>query len=280
MKFEVECRLSYDVSQLSTLIVNIGVVSHAQQAVLEEDCTVSPTVAIADYTPPGSENRYWRMVFQPGTYQVAYRAIAQTRPEQTDPSGLLEVDPADLPPETWLYLYPSRYCPSDQLLAFAQEQFGDLQRGYSRVLAICNWIYDQVAYKSGSTDSHTDATAVLDQKAGVCRDFAHVGITLCRALDIPARFVSAYAYGLEPPDFHACFEAYLGDRWYLFDPTRLVPRNSIVVIGTGRDAADVSFATIFGQVQLQNMQIKMQPLTPEDAVQLDHSTDAIAISPI
>jgi transglutaminase-like putative cysteine protease len=98
------------------------------------------------------------------------------------------------------------------------------------------------------------------ERAGVCRDFAHLGIAFCRALNIPARFVSAYAYQLQPPDFHACFEAYLGDRWYLFDATRLVPTSRLVRIGTGRDAADVSFATVFGAAAMESMQVYIESL--------------------
>ena len=105
-----------------------------------------------------------------------------------------------------------------------------------------------------------DAADTATERAGVCRDFAHLGITFCRALGIPARFVSAYAWQLDPPDFHACFEAYLGDRWYLFDATRLAPTNGLVRIGTGRDAADTAFATVFGAVQLNNLDVYIEKI--------------------
>jgi transglutaminase-like putative cysteine protease len=93
----------------------------------------------------------------------------------------------------------------------------------------------------------------VTERVGVCRDFAHLGIAFCRALNIPARFAAGYAYQLNPPDFHAYFEAFLGDRWYLFDPTRLVAKDGLIRIGTGRDAADISFATIFGPVSMEEM---------------------------
>jgi transglutaminase-like putative cysteine protease len=99
----------------------------------------------------------------------------------------------------------------------------------------------------------------VTQLAGVCRDFAHLGIAFCRALGIPARFVSAYAYGLNPPDFHAHIEAFLGGRWILFDPTRRAPQLSFVRIGQGRDAADTSFATIFGGAVMDKMELSMKP---------------------
>jgi transglutaminase-like putative cysteine protease len=130
-----------------------------------------------------------------------------------------------------------------------------MDRGYGRVVKICRWIHDRLTYESGSSGSTTSAWQTLQEGRGVCRDYAHVGIAMCRALNIPARFISAYAPGLQPPDFHACFEAYLGHRWWLFDPTFMVPRRGIMRIGTGRDAADVSFATILGWVKFGEMGI-------------------------
>jgi transglutaminase-like putative cysteine protease len=179
------------------------------------------------------------------------------------------------------YLYPSRYCQSDLLLRFALTEFGHLFPGYSRVTAICNWIYDNLLYLSGSSNSLTSACDTALERVGVCRDFAHLGIALCRALNIPARFVSGYAYGLIPSDFHAVFEAYLDGRWYLFDPTRLVPLKSVVRVGTGRDAADVSFATIFGLAQMNEMRLFMDYL-PDAHQTLDDltrdGTEGIAIA--
>jgi transglutaminase-like putative cysteine protease len=166
-------------------------------------------------------------------------------------------------------------------LRFVAAEFGHLVPGYSRVTAICNWIYDNVLYLSGSSDSLTSACDTAIERVGVCRDFAHLGIAFCRALNIPARFVSGYAYGLNPPDFHAWFEAYLGGRWYLFDPTRLVPQSGLIRVGTGRDAADVSFATIFGPVQMNQMSLFMDYLPDAKPISeniLIPTTEAIAIS--
>jgi transglutaminase-like putative cysteine protease len=119
---------------------------------------------------------------------------------------------------------------------------------------ICAWIRDHIQYQIGSTNPNTSAADVLVQRAGVCRDFAHLAIAFCRALNIPARFIASYANFPDPPaDFHAVFEAYLGGRWYLFDPTELAPRNQVTRIGTGRDATDVAFATIFGMAQMTRM---------------------------
>jgi transglutaminase-like putative cysteine protease len=145
-------------------------------------------------------------------------------------------------------------------LRLVEADFGKLTPGYSRVQAIADWIYDNVTYRSGSTDPHTSAFDTVTEREGVCRDFAHLGIAFCRALTIPARFVSGYAYQLQPPDFHACFEAYLGDRWHLFDPTRLAPLSGFIRIGTGRDAADVSFANLFGTLQIGEMSLLVEAI--------------------
>jgi len=130
-------------------------------------------------------------------------------------------------------------------------EFGGEEHGYRRVKAICDWTYQHLAYVSGSTDSETTARDVLVQRQGVCRDFAHLAISLCRGLGIPARYVSGYAIDLEPPDFHGFFEAYLGERWYLFDATRLARVEGLIRIATGVDASEVPFATLIGTTELK-----------------------------
>ncbi len=155
-----------------------------------------------------------------------------------------------MPPEVLTYLNPSRYCESDLLARFSFEEFGQMERGYGRVQAICDWVYHHLDYTPGSTTASTTATDVLLQRTGVCRDYAHLAITLCRGVGIPARYVAGYAVGLQPPDFHGFMEAFLSGQWYLFDPTRLAPVSGLVRIGVGRDAADVSFATLTGDALL------------------------------
>jgi len=255
MKFNLGCQLSYSIIQPSTLVFNISAVNNEYQEILDENLQIEPQLQVEEYADPILKNRYFRLNAQPGKLKVAYQATAQIQPFYAEPDTIAEVPPAELPLEIFPYLYPSRYCQSDQLLQLAASEFGNLNLGFSRVTAICNWIYDHITYLSGSTDQSTSAADTVVERAGVCRDFAHLGIALCRALNIPARFVSGYAYSLDPPDFHACFEAYLDRRWYLFDPTRLVPQNGLIRIGTGRDATDASFATIFGSVQMEQMHL-------------------------
>jgi len=207
-----------------------------------------------------TSNRYRRLLLRPGDYAIRYEARVETSPQLNLPGSVDEVPVAQLPLDVMSYLFSSRYCESEELGRFAWRRFGDLPQGHSRVAAVCDWIRDNVDYLEGSSDGKTTAVDTFATRAGVCRDFAHLGITFCRALGIPARFVSAYGWKLEPQDFHAVFEAYLAGRWYVFDPTRLSPPEGVVRIGVGRDAADTAFATFFGDLQSQPKVIRVDSL--------------------
>ncbi|VXD21427.1 Transglutaminase-like superfamily protein [Planktothrix serta PCC 8927] len=260
MKFKVSCELEYEVRDNSTLIFNVNVAKTQNQQILEERLQLDPDLNFEEYVNPILDNRYIRINVPAGNLRLSYQALVDVIYEETNPATINEVPIAQLPLELLQYIYPSRYCQSDRLMRFAQSEFGHLVPDYSRITAICNWIYDNVTYLSGSSDQHTSAFDTVTERAGVCRDFAHLGIAFCRALNIPARFASGYAYKLQPPDFHAYFEAYLGDRWYLFDATRLAPLNGLIKIGTGRDAADIAFATIFGDVEMNQMNVEVECL--------------------
>lgn len=274
MKFAVRSHLSYHIAADSTLIFNIAVCNNSVQKILQEDLQIEGAADWDQQTSGELDNRYVRVNAPPGQVRIRYKATVELNAIEQSPQAIAEVPPAQLPLEVLPYLYPSRYCESDRLLRFAETEFGELVPDYSRVTAICNWIYENVVYLSGSTSPHTSAFDTATERAGVCRDFAHLAIAFCQALNIPARFVSGYAYDLHPPDFHAYFEAYLGQAWYLFDATRLVPRTGLIRIGTGRDAADVSFATLFGPVTMETMDLQVDCLTPGERPQL--SDGAIA----
>ena len=260
LRYQLGCELDYHLTEDSTFIFNIAIAKNKYQNIVQENLEIIPSLMIEEHITAVEQNRYFRLNAPPCHLQICYQAIVELFSEDADTATAFEVPTANLPLNILHYLYPSRYCQSDQLLNFVAAEFSDLVSGHSRVTAICNWIYDHVSYLSGSSDSLTSACDTVIQRVGVCRDFAHLGIAFCRALNIPARFVSGYAYGLNPPDFHACFEAYLGDRWYSFDPTRLVANNEFIRVGIGRDAADVSFATIFGSVEINPMKLFMNHL--------------------
>jgi transglutaminase-like putative cysteine protease len=276
MKYKVNSQLVYTINQPSTFIFNLQVVRNDFQKIIAEELQVDPQLPFDELIVDENRNRYVRLVAPVGKLAVNYQATVDLSHFFTDGKDTAEVPPSQLPMETFQYLYPSRYCQSDMLFGLVQSEFNNLEPGYQRVAAICDWIYEKVTYLSGSSDSQTSAYETAMQRAGVCRDFAHLGVGFCRALNIPARFVSVYAYKLEPQDFHAVFEAYLGDRWYLFDATKLAPKEGFIRVGTGRDAADVSVATIFGSVKLEEMKISVDQVRQEK--EADNMGEAIAIA--
>ncbi len=268
MKWKVGCQLDYDLAGPTTFVFNIAITGDRYQHCLEEQVCLNPTEALEEYRDAGG-NRYWRVSSATEHLTLTYEATVVSAPQYGDPADLMTLPVASLPMDVLPYLYPSRYCQSDRLATLARREFGESAPGYEQVQAVCDWIYHHVVYQGGSTNVHTSACDTLLERQGVCRDFAHLAIALCRALEIPARFVSVYAHDLNPPDFHACFEVYLGDRWYVFDATRLAPRQGFIRIATGRDAADVAFCTLFGPAQMTKLQIWANCLEPNPALQED-----------
>jgi transglutaminase-like putative cysteine protease len=199
-----------------------------------------------------------RLQIPSGAVTVDYQASV------TIPDGRLpmlqpvEEDPLHLPTDTLLYTLPSRYCQSDRLVNMAQDQFGDAPPGWTRVQTICEWINRHITYQYGTSDAGTSAYDTAAQRYGVCRDFAHLGIAFCRALGIPARYVSGYCLGLEPPDFHAWFQAYLDGRWVAFDATERQPRPALIVACLGRDAADCAWSTFFGAGETTALSVEVR----------------------
>lgn len=252
LKFSIE--LKYTITDYpSDFIFNIHAAQTQCQSVVVEDFQISQPVAVALFTDPLHGNRYARLRAEPGQLTARYDATVDIKHHIEAPDSLHEVPIAQLPPETLAYIYPSRYCQSDRLNQLARTEFGSLPQGYWRVRAIQDWVHRRTRFVSGSSNLTTSAVDTLVEQVGVCRDFAHLMIALCRALNIPARFATGIDYGSDPvfgpTDFHAYVETFLGDRWYLFDASGMALPMGIIRLGTGRDAADVSFATIFGAVQ-------------------------------
>lgn len=257
MKFKVSTRLQYKVNDQSTFIFNISTSKCPSQTILEEALHIEPYILAEELFSDDLHIRSVRLVSEAHqSLIVKYNALVNHEIRLIDKQELLLIPVSKLPADVLIYLYPSRYCQSDKLLRLAQDKFGEIEHAYDMVVAICKWIKESVEYISGSTNSETSAFDTVTQREGVCRDFAHLGIALCRALTIPARYVSCYAFKLDPPDFHACFEAYIGGNWIIFDPTQLAPLNGLIIIGRGRDAAEVSVATIFGNVDFNSLEVK------------------------
>jgi len=253
LSFDIELR--YEIAeQPADFVFNIHAARTPWQSVVTEVLTIDPPRTLPLLQEDAAlGNRYMRLRAGPGPVAVRYGATVDIDHYKHSPATLPEVPIADIPAQVLPFIYPSRYCEADRLGRFAGREFGHLRPGYWRVQAIHDWVKSRTVFKSGTSNSSSSAMDTLVEQVGVCRDFAHLMIALCRAINIPARFVSGIDYGaaahLGPPDFHAYVEVFLGDRWYLFDPTGITAPMGLVRIGTGRDAADVSLATIFGSVK-------------------------------
>ncbi len=252
-KVFIDCELQYFATASSDFFFNIQAAHHEWQDIMEEKLSFKPDSSATFGLGHTGKNRLLRLSDIVNSFSIRYQGTVNVNypsPKCDEP----EVKIANLPLDVIPYIWSSRYCESDAILKLANELFGRLTPGCCRVEAICQWIRDNIKYQPGITNSVTSSRNVLDGGIGVCRDFAHLGISFCRALNIPARFVTGYAHFAEPPnDFHAIFEAYLGDRWVLFDPTAMSPVDELVRIATGRDASDTAFSTIFGTVVMNYM---------------------------
>lgn len=267
LQFAIELR--YEIAGFpADFIFNIHATKTQCQSLVAEKLEVWPRVPVSLFVDPAHGNRYARLRADPGSLAVRYAATVDIAHYFASADSIGEVAIADLPPETLPYIFPSRYCQSDRLQQVAREQFGAMQPGYGRVRAIRDWVQQRTRFLSGSSVATTSAIDTLSEQVGVCRDFAHLMIAICRALNIPARFVTGIDYGADPSfgptDFHAYVEAFLGGRWYLFDPTGMTVPTGLVRLGTGRDAADVSFATIFGDVASSAPVIGIEALEDPD----------------
>ena len=253
MKLRVRANLVYRFDPPTDAIYQIHVAHWPGQTILEERLEVTPATDFTEDEDAEFGARTLRAHLT-GEVAVVYEAVVDNGVLKGLPPVTVQHDWGELPAEVLTYLWPSRYCPSDQFGRFVEREFGGLTGG-GRVLAILAWISANIDYERGVSDSETTAARTFIDRAGVCRDFTHLGITLCRSSGIPARAVSAYAHQLTPPDFHAIFEVWLSNGWWLIDPTGLAPIEGLVRIACGRDAADIAFLSTQGACQLVRQSI-------------------------
>ncbi|MEO8255021.1 MAG: transglutaminase family protein [Flavobacterium sp.] len=265
MRFKVSSFLSYEVFSTTTFIFNIQVARSETQLILSESLTITPEIKYEEFLLENSAIRFIKMEVAKGTnFSLTYEAEVDVLHEIITDEKLSQSIPIiDLDNEVLAFISPSRYCESDKLLDFANQQFGHLPNEFTKVKAINEWVFNSIAYKAGTSNSSRSAYDILNLKEGVCKDFAHLGIALCRALDIPARYFTAYAYALHPPDFHACFEAYVGGKWLFFDPTKLSIPNGLVKIATAKDASEAAVASFFGEINCTFMKIDCHPVASD-----------------
>ncbi|RYY28306.1 MAG: transglutaminase family protein [Sphingomonadales bacterium] len=248
MKLSIRAHLEYSFAEPTDVLLQVEAAAIPEQWIESANLQVSPRehfARVAAHDTIG--DRIWLRADGPLT--VAYEATVSINRLLTDCRNLPRIEPRFLPGETIQYLFGSRYCPSDQFQTFVDAEFGGMDGGH-RVLAMRDWIENNFSYVPGVSNAETTAVDTFVRREGICRDYAHVLITLVRAAGIPARIASVYALGVDPPDFHAVAEVFLGGEWHLVDATGMAEEAAMAKIGVGRDAADVSFLTAYGMAEM------------------------------
>jgi transglutaminase-like putative cysteine protease len=261
MRVHVGCEFVYEAPAPTPTIWQVRPRADPGQRLTEEHWTAEPALPRTSYHDDFG-NVCDRLTLPSGRSLVRYDAEVEVSGLADDVDvGARQIPVESLPDDAMVFLLPSRFCLSDLLHDRAWELFGATEPGWSRVVAVCNWVHENVMFTAGSSNPFTSALDVWNSRTGVCRDFAHLGLTLCRSLNIPARYVFGYLpdIGIDPPyepqDFCAWIEVYLEHRWWTFDPRNNMPRVGRVVIGRGRDALDVAMVTAYGAPQLQTMTV-------------------------
>jgi transglutaminase-like putative cysteine protease len=266
-QLQVGCEFRYAAEIETATVFQVRPSDASEAMVLEQGWETIPAVKWHDYVDLYG-NKCQRLTLPVGESTLRYNAVV-TVPDTTEEVDLdaAEMPSAELPDDVLLYTLPSRYCLPDALGDTAWQLFGDHPPGYRRVQAICDHVNGHLLFEYGSSTGTTTAADAYAAGRGVCRDFAHVAISLCRALSIPARYVFGYLPSIEVPppsdpmDFAAWMEVYLDGRWWTFDPRNNMARKGRVLIGRGRDAVDVAMATTYGGPALESMEVWADELT-------------------
>jgi transglutaminase-like putative cysteine protease len=260
MRLSITTHLDYDFPLPTDVLLQLEAAAIPEQIIEQAHIQVTDCQHFARVPAQDTiGDRIWISV--QGRVRVDYSSTVTINRILDDCLELPQVPPRLLPGETVQYLMGSRYCPSDQFTSFVSNEFGNLQGG-KLVIAIRDWVQDNLAYVPGASTTQTTAADTLTSRQGICRDYAHVLITLVRACGIPARFASVYALGVKPQDFHAVTEVFLGGEWHLIDATGMATEGAMAKIGIGRDAADVAFMTAYGPALLnaQSVSVELAPM--------------------
>lgn len=257
MILKARCEMTVEAEIEAAVVLMIEPVSGPGQLILQSSVTMEPATPHVDMVDSFG-NACQRMVLPPGISVIKAEITARV-PDDIDVHPTAPFTPVqDLPGDVLHYLLPSRYCQSDLLLDLATQVIADAEPGYAQVEAIRAWIHDHIEYKYGTSDSSTTAVDTAQSRQGVCRDFAHLGIALCRAVRIPARMVSGFLYQLDPMDLHAWFEAFVGGRWYTMDATQKEPRGNRIILAFGRDAVDIAQMSEYGHLKMKGMNVQVE----------------------
>lgn len=266
----VGCHVAYETSKPTPVLFVLKPRREGKNIVCEERLSFGigqPSYEFEDF----QGNIASRCTLMPGRNDIWHDALVAVSSLPDDQEAQGPMVPVDqLPPSVLRYTLPSRYCDSDRLLNFAWQHFGSVANGLERVRAICDWVHQNIEYRFGFGRSDLSASEVIAQRYGVCRDFAHATIALCRAFNLPARYVTGHLPDIgyiepgTPMDFHAYCEIYLGQDWYTFDPRYNIPRIGRVKIAHGLDAVDGAFATIYGEAKLFHFDVWAYQVNPAE----------------
>ncbi|MGJ8550587.1 transglutaminase domain-containing protein [Winogradskyella wichelsiae] len=245
MRLHTSCHLKFEIFEPTPFILMLRPRSGSQQWVEREEYKITPSTPVFEFTD-NYGNLCQRLIAQPGIFSISTSSEVITSNFIDQGFGAPFIEIQNLPDAVLSYLLPSRYCESDRFNEMSATITEGQLMGYNQVSAITNWLRQNIEYLPGSNNQPLSAIQVNDRQFGVCRDLAHLGIALCRSLSIPARIVVGYLHNLEPMDMHAWFEAYIGNRWYTFDATQVGSPGGYVILGFGRDAADVAIFNQFG----------------------------------
>ncbi len=262
MTISIDTRFVFSLASPTDVLLQFEAAAIPEQIVRSCKTTMSDAQHCARVpAQDGIGERIW--IRAEGRFEVAYEAQVDLQRQLADIARLRMLSPHVMPGEAVQYLFDSRYCPADRFQPFVEAEFAGTEGG-ERIAAIRDWMATNFSYVPGSSGSETNASDTFIARRGICRDYAHVLITLARASTIPARYVACYSPGVEPPDFHAVAEVFLNDpetdgggTWQLVDATGMANPEDTVKIGVGRDAADVSFLTSFGQTQFESSSVKV-----------------------
>ncbi|MES2830484.1 MAG: transglutaminase family protein [Pseudomonadota bacterium] len=277
LSVRVGCLLGYVATAPTQIFLLINPHDDSSGIIVESECTFNRDTPLS-HAVDAYGNRYTRTSLQAGYNEIRQESILVV-PDRPDNYGLptFVVPIEQMPLDVLRYTFPSRYCESDKLAAFSWKRFGRLPQGLAQVQAICNWVNEHIEYRYGSGSSVISACDIIQREYGVCRDFAHVAIALCRALDLPARYVAGhipsivgddsndgddYHYNDFGRDFHAYMEVYLGNRWHTFDARHNRPLKGRIKIAHGMDAVDAAFATFYGNVESVRFEVWSEQLHP------------------
>ena len=258
MRLAIDVMLDYSIEGGADVLLLVEAAALADQRLELQDLSVycpEPLRVVAG--EEGVGQRTWAR--GEGGFRVEYHAIVAINRTVADLAALAATPTRMLPAETVPYLLPSRYCESDKFEGFIEQEFAGLEGG-ALAAALGDWVRAHLTYVSGASSGVTTALMTFADRRGVCRDYAHLLVALARAGGIPARCVSAYAPGVDPPDFHAVAELWLAGDWRLIDATKMATCSDIARVCVGRDATDIAFMTVFGQAYLWEQTVKVTPL--------------------